>query len=136
MAPPTAGELGRINLDVSKEIFSTSWSRLPDWVRKMSDITWMVKGVYLYLMSRVREQGGGKCYPAIQTIADNIGISRTTAKKALHRLVEKDLIRSHRTKSGVSYYTFCPPPRLIMTNKGMVFIEQPERDTELEEVEA
>lgn len=42
------------------------------------------KSVYMYL--RDRSDGHGKCWPGIRTIASDLNISRSTAKRALSEL--------------------------------------------------
>jgi predicted transcriptional regulator len=46
--------------------------------------------VYMYLMDRA--DANGRCWPAINTIATDLQLSRSTVKRALDDLVNKRLI--------------------------------------------
>ena len=47
-------------------------------------LTHRARSVYMYL--RDRSDGQGKCWPGIKTIASDLNISRSTAKRALTEL--------------------------------------------------
>lgn len=46
--------------------------------------------VYIYLADHTNPQG--QCFPAINTIAKELGLSRSTVKRALHDLEDADWI--------------------------------------------
>lgn len=48
------------------------------------------KAVYMYLKDRSNRSG--ECWPGINTIAADLGLSRSTAKRALHDLIKGGLI--------------------------------------------
>lgn len=50
--------------------------------------------VYLYLKSRADKNN--KCYPAIGTIASDLSISKSTAKRAISDLVKYGYIRKEK----------------------------------------
>lgn len=55
-----------------------------------SDLTHRAKSVYMYLKDRADSEG--KCWPAIKTIAVELGMSRSTVKRALDDLCEAGLL--------------------------------------------
>lgn len=63
-----------------KDIYSASPDELPHRAR----------AVYMYLRDRAGK--GSDCWPAINTIASDLQLSRSTVKRALHDLVKAGLI--------------------------------------------
>ncbi len=60
------------------------------------------KVVYLYLKDR--SDASGSCWPAINTIASDLGISRSTVKRAIHDLVQMGyLSKAGRYRSNGSH---------------------------------
>lgn len=60
------------------------------------------KAVYIYL--RDRSGSAGSCWPGINTIASDLGLSRTTVKRALNELVQRGyLTKSPRFRPNGSY---------------------------------
>ena len=53
-----------------------------------SDLSHRAKSVYMYLKDRADSEG--RCWPAIKTIALELGLSRSTVKRALDDLLRKD----------------------------------------------
>ena len=49
-----------------------------------SNLSHRAKSVYMYLKDRADSEG--RCWPAIRTIALELGLSRSTVKRALHDL--------------------------------------------------
>jgi len=47
--------------------------------------------VYMYLRDRADAQG--RCWPAVRTIARELGLSRSTVKRALHDLVQSGYLK-------------------------------------------
>lgn len=56
-----------------------------------SNLNHRAKAVYMYLKDRSDSQG--QCWPAIKTIALELGISRSTVKRALDDLCRAGLLR-------------------------------------------
>ena len=56
-----------------------------------SDLSHRAKSVYMYLKDRADSEG--RCWPAIKTIALELGLSRSTVKRALDDLVRAGLLR-------------------------------------------
>lgn len=54
------------------------------------EIPHRARAVYMYLKDRAGK--GPDCWPAVNTIADDLQLSRSTVKRALHDLVEAGLI--------------------------------------------
>ena len=72
------------------------------------------KAVYLYL--RDRSDAEGKCWPGIKTIAADLGLSRSTVKRALSDLERNGYLeRTSRFRENGSHtsnlYTVLPHPR-------------------------
>ena len=60
------------------------------------------KTVYIYL--RDRADASGVCWPGIKTIAADLGLSRSTVKRALNELVQMGyLTKSARYRSNGSH---------------------------------
>ena len=60
------------------------------------------KAVYIYL--RDRSDPSGSCWPGIKTIAADLGLSRSTVKRALNELVQVGyLTKSARYRSNGSH---------------------------------
>ena len=56
-----------------------------------SNLSHRAKSVYMYLKDRADSEG--RCWPAIRTIALELGLSRSTVKRALHDLEKHGYIR-------------------------------------------
>mgnify|MGYP005847439605 CR=1 FL=1 len=77
-----------------------------------SNLSHRAKSVYMYLKDRADSEG--RCWPAIRTIALELGLSRSTVKRALDELVEAGYIikqaRFDERKNGgqtSNLYTLC-----------------------------
>lgn len=67
-----------------------------------SDLNHRAKSVYMYLKDRADSEG--RCWPAIKTIALELGLSRSTVKRALDDLVRAGLLRKDpRWRENGSY---------------------------------
>lgn len=67
-----------------------------------SDLSHRAKSVYMYLKDRADSKG--RCWPAIKTIALELGLSRSTVKRALDDLVRAGLLRKDpRWRENGSY---------------------------------
>ena len=67
-----------------------------------SDLSHRAKRVYMYLKDRADSEG--RCWPAIKTIALELGLSRSTVKRALDDLVRAGLLRKDpRWRENGSY---------------------------------
>lgn len=67
-----------------------------------SDLSHRAKSVYMYLKDRA--DSAGRCWPAIKTIALELGLSRSTVKRALDDLVRAELLRKDpRWRENGSY---------------------------------
>ena len=67
-----------------------------------SDLSHRAKSVYMYLKDRADSEG--RCRPAIKTIALELGLSRSTVKRALDDLVRAGLLRKDpRWRENGSY---------------------------------
>lgn len=67
-----------------------------------SDLSHRAKSVYMYLKDRADSEG--RCWPAIKTIALELGLSRSTVKRALDDLVRAGLLRKDpRWRENGSY---------------------------------
>ena len=76
-----------------------------------SDVPHRAVAVYLYLADRANREG--QCWPAIPTIADELHLSVSTVKRALHDLRKAGLLiteQRYRQKGGKSslLYTLQP----------------------------
>lgn len=68
----------------------------------VSDLSHRAKSVYMYLKDRADSEG--RCWPAIKTIALELGLSRSTVKRALDDLVRAGLLRKDpRWRENGSY---------------------------------
>lgn len=56
-----------------------------------SDLSHRARTVYMYLKDRADSEG--RCWPAIQTIALELGLSRSTVKRALDDLHKAGLLQ-------------------------------------------
>lgn len=56
-----------------------------------SDLSHRARSVYMYLKDRADSEG--RCWPAIKTIALELGLSRSTVKRALDDLQKAGLLR-------------------------------------------
>lgn len=59
-----------------------------------SDLSHRAKAVLFYLKDHVDSEG--KCWPGIRTIAGELGLSRSTVKRALGELVEVGVVEKER----------------------------------------
>lgn len=67
-----------------------------------SDLSHRAKSVYMYLKDRADSEG--RRWPAIKTIALELGLSRSTVKRALDDLVRAGLLRKDpRWRENGSY---------------------------------
>lgn len=67
-----------------------------------ADLSHRAKSVYMYLKDRADSEG--RCWPAIKTIALELGLSRSTVKRALDDLVRAGLLRKDpRWRENGSY---------------------------------
>ena len=58
-----------------------------------SDLSHRARSVYMYLKDRADRDG--KCWPAIKTIARELGLSSSTVKRALDDLCQAVLLTMH-----------------------------------------
>mgnify|MGYP001032962707 CR=1 FL=1 len=66
------------------------------------ELSHRAKTVYMYLKDRADSEG--RCWPAIKTIALELGLSRSTVKRALDDLVRAGLLRKDpRWRENGSY---------------------------------
>lgn len=78
-----------------------------------TDLPHRAVAVYMYLRDRADKDGS--CYPAINTIAQDLKISKSTVKRALYDLEKEGYIRHERRyrKTGGNssniYYVTRPP---------------------------
>ena len=56
-----------------------------------SNLSHRAKSVYMYLKDRADSEG--RCWPAIRTIALELGLSRSTVKRALHDLEQHGYLK-------------------------------------------
>lgn len=68
------------------------YRQFPRVILRMIEIGPAVKIVFCDLLSRIQEYGNGRCFPAIDTVAAENGLSRRTVQRALRDL----MARSHR----------------------------------------
>ena len=73
-----------------------------------SDLSHRAKSVYMYLKDRADSEG--RCWPAIKTIALELGLSRSTVKRALDDLVRAGLLRKDPRWRENGSYTSNPVP--------------------------
>lgn len=67
-----------------------------------SDLNHRAKAVYMYLKDHADKDG--TCWPGIKTIAAELGLSRSTVKRALNDLVYAGLVeRSPRWRENGSF---------------------------------
>ena len=67
-----------------------------------ADLDHRAKTVYMYLKDPADSEG--KCWPGIRTIAAELGISRSTVKRALSDLCKAELIsKEHRWRENGSF---------------------------------
>ena len=68
----------------------------------MSDLSHRARAVYMYLKDRADSEG--RCWPAIKTIAVELGLSRSTVKRALDDLCHAGLLtKDPRWRENGSY---------------------------------
>lgn len=78
-----------------------------------TDLPHRAVAVYMYLRDRADKDG--TCYPAINTIAQDLKISKSTVKRALSELEKEGYIRHERRyrhsggNSSNIYYVTRPP---------------------------
>lgn len=66
------------------------------------ELSHRAKAVYMYLYDRADAEG--KCWPGIKTIGADLGLSRSTVKRALNDLVDKGyLLKEERHRPNGSY---------------------------------
>lgn len=67
-----------------------------------SDLEHRARSVYMYLKDRA--DSDGRCWPAIKTIAADLGLSRSTVKRALDDLIRVGLLEKEpRWRENGSY---------------------------------
>lgn len=72
-----------------------------------SELPHRAVSVYIYLADRANKDG--KCWPAIPTIANDLKLSQSTVRRALHDLRKEGLITTeqrYRKKGGKSSLLF------------------------------
>ena len=68
----------------------------------MSDLSHRARTVYMYLKDRA--DSDGRCWPSIKTIAVELGLSRSTVKRALDDLCRAGLLtKDPRWRENGSY---------------------------------
>ena len=78
------------------------YDKADEWKAFASDLSHRAKSVYMYLKDRADSEG--RCWPAIKTIALELGLSRSTVKRALDDLVRAGLLRKDpRWRENGSY---------------------------------
>ena len=66
-----------------------------------ADLSHRAKAVYMYLTDRADSEG--KCWPGIRTISSELGLSRSTVKRALDDLCKAGLVsKEHRWRENGS----------------------------------
>lgn len=72
-----------------------------------TELPYRAKAVYLYLYDR--SNADGQCYPAINTIARELGMSRSTVKRAITDLMNVSMLKKeqrYRSNGGCSSLLF------------------------------
>ena len=102
-----------------------------------SNLSHRARSVYMYLKDRADSEG--RCWPAIRTIALELGLSRSTVKRALDELVEAGYIikqtRFDERKNGgqtSNLYTLCSEAPQPSTPEQPTESEPPMPDEEVE----
>ena len=78
------------------------------------DLPHYAVSIYMYLHDRADKDG--KCYPAIGTIARELKLSRSTAKRGINELLQRGYItkeqrwREDGGKSSLLFLLMKPPP--------------------------
>ena len=66
-----------------------------------AELSHRAKAVYMYLKDHADSEG--KCWPGIRTIAAELGLSRSTVKRALEDLYRAELVaKEHRWRENGS----------------------------------
>lgn len=80
------------NIVIMDRLFSTEFFRIPKAIQKMTELSPAAKDALMAITNRCRQGGRGKMCPSLQTIAEDIGISRSSARRAVQELltVNKD----------------------------------------------
>ena len=66
-----------------------------------ADLSHRARSVYMYLKDHANNEG--KCWPGIRTIAAELGLSRSTVKRALDDLYKAGLVsKEHRWRENGS----------------------------------
>lgn len=71
-------------------------------IYESEELSHRYKVVYLYLKDR--SDASGSCWPAINTIASNLGLFRSTVKRAIHDLIQMEyLSKAEKYRSNGSH---------------------------------
>jgi len=104
----TEESVGAANLKVKEWFLRGDYTILPDALLSNKSLTPATKLVLMGLLSHIRKQGGGKCFPSEETLARKAAVANRTVRSA------KSSLRAH----GWLDWTKVPgsmPPRCIYT---------------------
>lgn len=80
------GAAGVANLEVKEWFLRGDYTILPDAILADKSLTPATKLVLMGVLSHIRKQGGGKCFPSEETLARETGLAKRTVRSAKYRL--------------------------------------------------
>lgn len=77
------------NLQAKCKIMTAGYRQYPRAVSRMTEIGLAAKAVISCLLDYVQNYGDGRCFPSLETVAGEVGISKNTARRAVRELLAK-----------------------------------------------
>ena len=78
----------------SQAVFPNGWTKIDNNLRRLK------AGPYAKLLFVTHADGQGRCWPSLQTLADDMGVSKKSVTRALKELEELGLVRRTRRVSA------------------------------------
>ncbi len=87
------------NLEMKQRFLELGWDQIPRFVMRMTEIGPADKLVFSFILNRIRDFGGGRAFPSIESIGKNTGLPDRTVKRSTAALVNVGLLE--RKKRGM-----------------------------------
>lgn len=87
------------NLAMKQRFLELGWDQIPRFVMRMTEIGPADKLVFSFILNRIRDFGGGRAFPSIESIGKNTGLPERTVKRSTAALVGVGLLE--RKKRGM-----------------------------------
>jgi predicted transcriptional regulator len=92
----------RMTVTCMSSELEVGWSSVPNWVIRSNRLQGTEKWVYIALLNRANAQG--QCFPSIETLCNDVNVSRNTIIRTIKSLEAKGLVSKQRRRDENNLY--------------------------------